>query len=782
MNRGMLAKTQQLALFLAVVTSSSFGCETSQTTPHAAAAAATASAGAPAWPEPDDTVLEQIASMLNFSLGAPAGIWVTPDGSEVLFRRSAARSFVADLYAFDVKSGQERRLVSAEQLLGGVAESLSAEERAQRERMRLATRGITAFSSDEAGVRLLIPLSGRLFVLERQGGAAARELRVPGPVLDARLSPDGSRVACVSQGDLYVLDASGAAPWRRLTTRASVAIEHGLAEFVAQEEMSRFQGYWWSPDSRSIAYQRSDLSQVETLYISDATHPEQAPQSFRYPRVGGANAEVTLGVIELESGRTTWVDWDRTQYPYLAAVSWQTHAPLTLVVQNRAQTEEHVLAAAANGTTRSLLVERDPAWLNLDASGVPYWAPDGQSFLWSTERNGSWELELRGAGGELVRTLTSAGLGYQALAGFDVQRNAAWVLASTDSRQSQVYRVPLDGSAIERVTHVDGNYALRASKQSGVAVVVGTEANGARQARVLRADGSQAAELRSLAEVPAALPAPEYLSVQVAGRTHQALVLRPRSFVQGRRYPVLLSVYGGPHHNHVQLDPYGYLADQWYADGGFIVVRADGRGTMGRGRDWERAIHQRLASVPLEDQVAILQAVAAQKPELDLGRVGIFGWSFGGYLSAMAAELRPDVFRAAAAGAPVTDWRDYDTHYTERYMGLLTGSQVAGSQVAGSQVAGSQVAGSQVAGSEAAYDENSALVHAAQLERPLLLIHGTTDDNVYFTHSLKLSQALFRAGKHFEMLPLAGFTHMVPDPVVKRALSHRILDFFRHNL
>jgi dipeptidyl-peptidase-4 len=143
------------------------------------------------------------------------------------------------------------------------------------------------------------------------------------------------------------------------------------------------------------------------------------------------------------------------------------------------------------------------------------------------------------------------------------------------------------------------------------------------------------------------------------------------------------------------------------------------------------------------------------------------GWSFGGYLSAMAVELRPDVFRAAAAGAPVTDWRDYDTHYTERYMGLLAGSQVAGSQVAGS---------------EAAYDESSALVFAAQLERPLLLIHGTTDDNVYFTHSLKLSQALFRAGKHFEMLPLAGFTHMVPDPVVKRALSHRILDFFRHNL
>ena len=212
----MLAKTRQFALVLAFVCSSSSGCETSSPPPHP-----TAAASAPVWPEPDDTVLEQIASTLGFSLGAPAGIWVAPDGSEVLFRRSTARSFVADLYAFDVASGRERRLVSAEALLGGAAENLSVEERARRERMRLATRGITAFSSDEAGSLLLIPLSGRLFVLDRRGGAPARELRVPGPVLDARLSPDGRRVACVSQGDLYMLAASGQEPWRRLTTRAS---------------------------------------------------------------------------------------------------------------------------------------------------------------------------------------------------------------------------------------------------------------------------------------------------------------------------------------------------------------------------------------------------------------------------------------------------------------------------------------------------------------------------------------------------------------------------------
>src|SRR5262245_60778777 len=238
----MFTRARPLALLLALVSTPLPACETpgappsasaavtsaavtsaAMTSPATSAAVTSAAVASSPWPEPDDAVLEQIASTLNFSLGEPAGIWVAPDGSEVLFRRSAARSFVADLYAFDVASGKERRLVSAEELLGGAAEKLSVEERAQRERMRLATRGITAFSSDESGSKLLIPLSGRLFVLDRRGGAPARELRLPGPVLDARLSPDGSRVACVSQGDLYVLDASGQAPWQRLTTRASEA-------------------------------------------------------------------------------------------------------------------------------------------------------------------------------------------------------------------------------------------------------------------------------------------------------------------------------------------------------------------------------------------------------------------------------------------------------------------------------------------------------------------------------------------------------------------------------
>jgi dipeptidyl-peptidase-4 len=674
-----------------------------------------------------------------------------------LFRRSPPRSFVADLYAFDVAMGTERSLVRTEALLAGAAENLTAEERARRERMRLVTRGITSFSAAEDGSRLLIPLSGRLFVFERQG-EQTRELPAPGPVIDPSLSPDGKQVAFVTGGDLYVSAVAGGAA-RRLTQRASEAIENGVAEFVAQEEMGREHGYWWSPDSKFVAYQRTDSSEVETLYVADATHPERTPAAFRYPRVGTPNAAVSLGVIAAAGGRTTWVEWDAKEFPYLAAVSWQKNAPLTLLVQNRAQTVERLLTAdPLSGRTRELLTERDSAWLNLDGSEkMPRWTPDGKAFLWSTERNGAWELELHSADGAALATLVPASLGYQEPIGMDEQRGAAWVSASADPRQSHIYRVPLDGSAPVRVTSGESVNDAFVSDRTGVHVLASRDRTGTLRQVVLREDGTEAGTLTSLAEAPPSLPNPELLSVTIDGNKHEIAILRPRSFDPGRRYPVLLSVYGGPHATMVRLDPYAYLLDQWYADGGFIVVRGDGRGTPGRGREWERAIHKDLVRVALEDQIAILQSTATLRRGLDLQRVGILGWSFGGYLSAMAVLLRPDVFDAAVAGAPVTEWRNYDTHYTERYLGLLSDNA-------------------------AAYDASSAVKHAAELTRPLLLVHGTTDDNVYFTHSLDLAQALFRAGKPFDMLPLAGFTHMVPDPVVKKALAHRVYGFFQKHL
>jgi len=260
-------------------------------------------------------------------------------------------------------------------------------------------------------------------------------------------------------------------------------------------------------------------------------------------------------------------------------------------------------------------------------------------------------------------------------------------------------------------------------------------------------------ELPSVAADPGFVP---NVTVQQVG-DYWTAVVRPRNFDKSKKYPVIVDVYGGPHHQQVVAAMRNWLLPQWLADQGFIVVSVDNRGTPGRGDDWEDAVYQKFGSVPLEDQVAGLKALGKKHPEVDLKRVGIHGWSFGGYMSALAVLKRPDVYKAAVAGAPVTDWEDYDTHYTERYLGLLPESKKA-------------------------YEEASLLPLAPKLERPLLLVHGTADDNVYFRHTLRLSNALFRAGKDFELLPLPGLTHMVPDPVVTQRLHSRIARFFQTHL
>src|SRR5262245_11668557 len=703
-----------------------------------------------------DAFLELYGRSYGFRLGRPTALAPTPGGDEVLFLRSGPESFERDLYAFDLASGEERVVLTARAILQGAEERLSAEERARRERMRLVAGGIASFSLSKDGRRILAPLSGRLFVVERASGAV-KELPGGGFPVDPRFSPDGRLVASVRDGELTVADVDRGA-LRRLTRGAGGAVEHGLAEFVAQEEMGRYEGYWFSPDSRSLAYQETDASEVELLQVADPANPEVPPAAFRYPRAGRANAKVRLGIVPVAGGRTTWVRWDADRYPYLARVVWEeAEAPLSILVQNRAQTEEVLLAVdPATGATRELLVERDPAWLNLD-EGVPRWFPDGRSFLWTTERGGAWQLERRDRDGRLLATLTPPDFGYRALLDVDPERGTALVQASPDPTQAWLWRVPLDPSrgAPEPLTREVGEHQAVAAEDHGTQVRVSSTRDGRERFAVVRADGSVAGELRSVAAQAPFAPRLEWVTVGELG--FHAVIVRPRDFRQGARYPVVVSVYGGPLARVVGSAPREYLLEQWLADRGFVVVSLDGRGTPGRGRAWERALRGRIGELPLEDQVAGLRALGARYPELDLSRVGIFGWSFGGYLSALAVLLRPDVFHAAVAGAPVADWRDYDTHYTERYLGLPD---------------------------EAAsdYDRASLLTHAPALRRPLLLIHGTADDNVLFTHSVKLSDALFRAGRDHEFLPLSGLTHMVPDPVVTTRLYARIAEFLQRHL
>ncbi|HEY4310367.1 MAG TPA: DPP IV N-terminal domain-containing protein [Pirellulales bacterium] len=710
--------------------------------------------------------LEQYGATYRFSLGRPAGIQIARAGDTVLFLRSGPRSFVRDLYEYDVATGAERVLASAEQLLAGSQEELTEEEKARRERMRLAARGIASFELSRDGRRVLVPLSGRLFVIERATGKTKELSSSAGAAIDPRFSPDGRHLCCVRGSNLFVLDIESGEE-RQLTHGASETLSYGLAEFVAQEEMGRMHGYWWSPDSEAIIYQEADTSEVETLFIADPAHPERPAQSWRYPRPGKKNASVKLFLVPTVGGEPRPIEWDRDAFPYLAAVAWDKNAPPVMLVQNREQTKERLLAIdIATGATRELWHEEDSAWLNLDV-GLPEALPAGDGFLWSSERSGQWQLELRLRDGSRWGPLTAAELNYRHVLGIDEKRNAVLITAGAEPTESHVYRIPLPGqpskesapetiASPERLTSVPGVHTAIVAADNGAYVLTSQTLADDPQFTVFNGDGKEVGRLKSVAETTPLPPRVELCTVGDAP-SMRAAVVRPTNFQADRKYPVIVSVYGGPHSQTVVAARGKYLLDAWLAEQCFIVVSLDGRGTPARGRDWERAIKGNLIDVPLADQVAGLRALAAKYPQLDLERAGIYGWSFGGYFSALAVMREPDLFRAGVAGAPVTDWLDYDTHYTERYLGLPEQNRQG-------------------------YEASSVLTYAKDLRRPLLVIHGTADDNVYFLHSVRLADALFRARREFDFLPLSGLTHMVPDPVVTRSLYTRIAEYFLTHL
>jgi dipeptidyl-peptidase-4 len=698
------------------------------------------------WPKLDDKLLADAAATFNWRLGIPAPLAITPDGA-VLFRRTPGRDFASDLYELS-STGQLRTLASAAELLGAAEEQLSDAEKARRERTRTATRGVVDIDVSEDGKTVMVPLGGKFFLIERATGKRS-VLDPAGPAYDPHLSPDGTTVAFVRDGDVWIA-APGRAP--RQLTRHPEGFEYGVADFAAQEELGRTRGFWWAPDSKHIVVQRSDLRKIETLFVADARHNDRPPVPFRYPRAGTPNAIVDLGIVDIRSpGELRWLTWDRAKYEYLVSVSWKPSSPLTALVIDRDQVDVAVLTFdPRTGASKAVLTEHDDAWLNVDV-GAPRWLEDGSGFLWMTEASGQWQLQLHAPDGKLVRTLTTPEIGLRDLAGVD--DGAAIVVASSNPLRQDVWRIPLDGGAPVRLSSGDG-VASAAIAKHGTVVVHTALAAGGRQIAAIGKDGRH--ELPSAAEQPALVPTTALETVDIAGRTHHVAITRPRLFDKTRRYPVLLKVYGGPHAVTVQDARNDYVMDQWYADAGFIVVRSDGRGTPHRGRAWERAILKDLISIPLDDQIAALQAVGARHPELDMTRVGVFGWSFGGYFSALAVLLRPDIFKAGIAGAPVTDWTLYDTAYTERYMKTPQANPEG-------------------------YKSTSALTHAGKLERPLLIIHGITDDNVHFAHTLALVEALYVAGKRAEVITLSA-THMVPDPKLNLAREQVQVDFFRDHL
>lgn len=693
----------------------------------------------------------------RFTLGAPRAFTVAPDGSRVVFLRSSSGTDRANqLWVLDLADGTAERVAADPRaLLEGAAERLSAQERARRERSREGGAGIVGYATDAAVELAAFTLSGRLFVAELRVGTA-RELPAPAPVIDPRPSPDGRHIAYVAGGALRVTGADGqgdralAAPEPDSAEKATVT--YGLAEFIAAEEMGRSRGFWWSPDSDRLLVARADDAPVRRWWIADPAHPETEPARVAYPAAGTANADVRLFVVNLDGERTE-VMWDRARYPYLARVHWSSAGAPLLLVQSRDQLSQLYLAVDPDdGSTRMVHAEEDPQWLEL-FPGAPSWSPSGR-LVRIVDEGGARVLAV----GE--RPLTGPQLHVRAV--LDVADDDVLISASAgeaaavpETGEVHVYRVNELG--VERVSTDAGVHS--AVRSGGLTVLVSATLDqpGSR-VQVLR-DGKQVATVASYAQHPGLTP--RVTLTEGGARKIPCAVLLPTDYKEGSGpLPVLLDPYGGPHGQRVLAAHNPYLTSQWFADQGFAVIVADGRGTPGRSPAWEKEI-RRDFTLTLDDQVDALQGLASSFP-LDLNRVAIRGWSYGGYLAGLAILRRPDVFHAGVAGAPVTDWRLYDTHYTERYLGDPGEDHAA------------------YALSSLVTEEG--LVAPEVPHRPLMIVHGLADDNVVVAHALRLSSALLAAGRPHEVLPLSGVTHMTPQEQVAENLLLLQVDFLKRSL
>ncbi|MEI5131213.1 prolyl oligopeptidase family serine peptidase [Streptomyces libani] len=679
----------------------------------------------------------QFARSRRFSLGVPRHFTVSPDGRRVLFVRTLSGTDpVGRLWQYE--DGTERLLADPALLVGAGPNAVPEEERLLRERARERTVGVVSYATDEAARLVAFALSGALWAV-RTDGSTPFSVPAAGPVIDPRPSPDGRYIAYVSRRCFHVVDLAGAD--RQLARAEGPEISYGLAEYVAAESMHRLRGYWWAPDSRRVLVARVDTGPVERRYVSDPADPTKPPQAIRYPAAGTPNAEVTLQLLSLEGERVE-VEWDRKAYEYVVAAGWDAHGPF-ITVQSRDQRVVRTLAVdPETGATEVLHERTDPAWVEI-IDGTPARTASGALVLHEDEGDTRY-LTVGG------RRVTPEGMQLCAVLGVEDER--VLFTASEDPLETHVW-CHEPGRGNRRLSREPGRYTGVA--RGGTVVLAGETLRG-NEAGVLRGDETAGdppyQALTSLAEEPSVTPRPVHLTL--GERELRGALYLPSWHEEGTgKLPVLLDPYGGPGIQLVgRARGWFTYVSQWFAEQGFAVLVVDGRGTPNRGPAWEKTIHGDQLTPALEDQVDALRAAAARCADLDLTRVAIRGWSFGGFLAAAAVLHRPEIFHAAVAGAPPTDQRMYDTHWKERFLGDPEEQPEN-------------------------YVRSSLAGHGHLLSRPLLLVHGLADDNVAAAHTLRFSAELLAAGKPHSVLPLPGATHLPADDAVNAQLLHFQRDF-----
>lgn len=680
--------------------------------------------------------ISQYAASGRFTHGRPRNFTIANSNLVLFLRTISPTALQMGLFGFSLTTKAEELLIDPNNLNIAVENDLPAEEKSRRERLREGGVGITAYSVDEAGENLCFSLNGVLFFYNIKD-KKLNQISSDGPVVDPKISPAGDSIAVVSNGISVYSIASNS--WRVLIKPENSNITYGLANFIAAEEFSRINGYWWSPDSKKILIEKVDSTQVTEVHLSDPTNPASQPRVHRYPFAGEANPVSSLLLAELDDDviDLTFLTADSE---YLINAGFKNANEIQVNLLNRKQNHLtlKIYSIAEKSETIFFDQAEDP-WVEV-CQPLPKFFDEEFVYLAGEENQ-----KIHLTSGEIPKQ------NFEVRAVLEASKDSIMALVSVTPECLSL--VEIDKAGKQTWLTPPDEYCTGMKKHGISLIVEHSLAHWQANYKVFK-DGSQY-EIKNLAQQPSF--APNIKVIHLPETNLFASIVLPNDY-QGEKLPVILSPYGGPHAQKVLKSASSYLAEQFLAQQGYVVLVVDGRGTPGRGKDFAQSISQHWAEKVLTDQInALHEAAQIFSESFDLTRVGIMGWSFGGYLAAYAAQTRSDIFKAAIAGAPVTDWRWYDTAYSERYLGLPEENLTA-------------------------YEENSLINKVDSLDSALLLIHGLADDNVLAMHSLQLSSALFAKGKTHNFLSLSGVSHMTPQTTITENLLKLEVDFFNKNL
>jgi dipeptidyl-peptidase-4 len=678
------------------------------------------------------------------------GVALSPDGKRVTYLKAKAEAAnVQDLWAADVKGGEPYRLIDSAALSSG-AKELSEAEKARRERARVSSRGIVEYSWDSQGRFILVPLDGDLYLDSVADGKVTRLTQTPGDEVDAKVSPKGGFVSYVRDQNLYVRPITGGDE-KALTTDGKDALSFGVAEFIAQEELDRFTGYWWSPNETAIAYTRVDESGVDIVPRADIGPGGATVVLQRYPRAGRPNAVVDLFVQNLATGKSVQLDLGADKDIYVARVDWSADGK-TVYVQRLSRDQKTLDLLAfdiATGVGKTILTDTDAHYIEISDDFRPL--KDG-SFLWSSEKDGNRHLYRHAADGKLIAQITKGDWPVSALEGVDEARNVAIFAASMDTPlERRIYEVSYAKPGKPKpLTSAGGWWTAKVAETGGAFAGTYNDPKTPPQTALYAPDGKRVRwiEENRLAEghpywpYASTLTVPEYGVLKAAdGEDLHYEILKPHDFDTSKKYPAIVSVYGGPHAQKVSKT-WQSTSERTYLEAGYIIFKLDNRGSGNRSAKFMRALDRRLGTVEVDDQLVGANYLKTL-PYVDPEKLGVMGWSYGGFMTLMLLTADNTPFKAGAAGAPPTEWGLYDTAYTERYMGTP-------------------------AQNKDGYARSDILNRLDKLKPgSLLLLHGMADDNVIFENSTRLIAALQKQSIPFEMMLYPGERHSAPGSKTK---------------